>query len=107
MMPDEYKIRGYEIVRKEVKKAGNSGQIYLPQKWIGELVAVVRLGRAYGESERGTKYEIWSVDPCEKICDCVDEYDAISRSELLQQLEPEKEFSIREYSFHLNEEALE
>lgn len=90
LMADEYKICGYELVRKEVKPVGTGGGIYLPKAWIGETVAVVRLG------------EIWTVDPWDKICDCDSEYDALSRLDLLQQLEPDKEFSIQEMSVCLN-----
>ena len=69
-------------------------------------MAVVRLGKL--KQERGrevSKYEIWTVDPWVKICDCLDEYDALSRLDLLQQLEPEKEFVIQD--FRLNSGDLE
>ena len=102
-MLDEYKIKGYEIIRKEVKQSGSSGMVYLPKSWIGEQVAVVRKGRFLGSGNRGAKFEIWTADPSwEKICDCSDEYDALSRRDLLQQLDPEKEFIIQEFSVSLH-----
>lgn len=99
--PDEFKIRGYELVRKEVKPVGTGGGIYLPKAWIGETVSVVRLGNTL-EDRWCESFEIWSEDPWEKICDCDSEYDALSRLDLLQQLEPDKEFSIQEMSVCLN-----
>lgn len=99
--PDEFKIRGYELMVKEVKAVGTGGCVYLPRAWVGESVAVVRQGRAM-DGRYCESFEIWSDDPLEKICDCESEYDALSRLDLLQQLEPEKGFSIQEMSVGLN-----
>lgn len=41
MEEGEYKIHAYEILEKEVKKAGNTGRVYLPRSWIGKKVKVV------------------------------------------------------------------
>lgn len=94
MIPiSEFKISGNELVRKEVKPVGTGGGVYLPKAWIGETVAIVRLGVGPGSIRWKEVYEIWSGD--EKICDCDGEYDAFSRLELLQQLEPDRSFVIQ------------
>lgn len=104
MIPSEFKMTGYEMIRKEVKPVGTGGGIYLPKAWVGETVAVVRQGCVPGNLRWCEKFEIWSEDPWEKICDCDSEYDALSRLDLLQQLEPDKEFSIQEMSVCLNKD---
>ena len=37
------KLKGFEMLEKEVKKSGNSGRIYVPFEWIGKKVKVVLL----------------------------------------------------------------
>jgi putative transposon-encoded protein len=37
----EFKLRGTEILRREVKAIGGGAMVYLPKKWIGKKVAVV------------------------------------------------------------------
>ena len=36
-------LDGYEMLDKEVKKAGSSGRIYLPIRWINKRVKVILL----------------------------------------------------------------
>ena len=36
-------LDGYEMIDKKVKKAGSSGRIYLPIKWINKRVKVILL----------------------------------------------------------------
>ena len=33
-------FKAYEMIEKEVKKGGSSGQIYLPKEWVGKKVKV-------------------------------------------------------------------
>ena len=43
MKKQEFKISGYEIVEKEVAQdKANSGRVYVPVKWKGKKVAIVR-----------------------------------------------------------------
>ena len=36
-------IFGEEMIEKEVKPAGNSGRVYLPQDWVGKHVKIIRI----------------------------------------------------------------
>jgi len=47
--PDVYEIRGYEIVTKTVTASGTSARIWLPPRWIGTRVKVVRIDPIPGE----------------------------------------------------------
>lgn len=39
----KFEVYGIEMIEKEVKKAGNSGRIYLPPDWIGKSVKIIRV----------------------------------------------------------------
>ena len=39
----QFEVYGHEMVEKVVKKAGNSGRIYLPPDWVGKRVKIVRM----------------------------------------------------------------
>jgi len=100
---DEFKVKGYELIRKEVKRAGTSSMIYLPAKWEGETVAVIRLTSSRVMSPRRERvmqtYEIWEIldgDTHEFICDCVDESDAQTKLDVVESLEPDRKFQIME-----------
>ena len=100
---NEFKVKGHELIRKEVKRSGTSSMIYLPAKWEGETVAVIRLTSSGVIVPRRVRliqtYEIWETlenDKHEFICECKDEYDAQSKLELLESLEPERVFKIME-----------
>lgn len=41
--PDIYQIQGYEIMTKTVAASGTSARIWLPPRWIGKRVKVVRI----------------------------------------------------------------
>jgi len=38
-----FEVSGHEMVEKVVKKAGNSGRIYLPPDWVGKRVKIIRM----------------------------------------------------------------
>jgi putative transposon-encoded protein len=42
-------VQGYQVLEKKVKKAGNSGRIYLPKEWVDKQVKVVLLEPATEE----------------------------------------------------------
>ena len=37
------KFEGFEVLEKLVQSSGNSGRVYVPKKWIGKKVRVVRI----------------------------------------------------------------
>jgi len=37
-----FKIYGVEVIEKIVKSCGTNGRVYLPQRWIGSKVKVVK-----------------------------------------------------------------
>jgi putative transposon-encoded protein len=39
----KFEVYGREMIEKEVKRAGNSGRIYLPPDWIGRNVKIIRV----------------------------------------------------------------
>lgn len=39
----KFEVYGQEMIEKEVKRAGNSGRIYLPPDWVGKRVKIVRV----------------------------------------------------------------
>lgn len=41
-LPSEFKVKGYEMLDRVVKKSGNSGRVYLPKDWIGARVKIIR-----------------------------------------------------------------
>jgi hypothetical protein len=41
----EFKVFGYEMLDREVKKSGNSGRVYLPKDWIGTRVRIIRASK--------------------------------------------------------------
>lgn len=47
--PDIYQIQGYEIMTKTVTASGTSARIWLPPRWIGTRVKVVRIDPIPGE----------------------------------------------------------
>jgi len=40
---DRYEVQGHEIVEKTVKPAGTGAIAYVPKRWRGERVKVVRI----------------------------------------------------------------
>ncbi len=39
----KFEVFGQEMIEKEVKRAGNSGRVYLPPDWVGKMVKIIRL----------------------------------------------------------------
>jgi len=39
----KFEVFGQEMIEKTVKKAGNSGRIYLPPDWVGKRVKIIRV----------------------------------------------------------------
>jgi len=39
----KFEVYGQEMLEKVVKKAGNSGRIYLPPDWVGKRVKIIRM----------------------------------------------------------------
>lgn len=39
----EIKLKGFEMLEKQVNKSGNSGRVYVPVEWIGKKVKVILL----------------------------------------------------------------
>ena len=39
----KFGVFGEEMIEKEVKPAGNSGRVYLPQDWVGKHVKIIRI----------------------------------------------------------------
>jgi putative transposon-encoded protein len=39
----EVHIPGEEMIEKEVKRAGNSGRVYVPRRWLGKRVKIIRI----------------------------------------------------------------
>ncbi|TET89296.1 MAG: DUF2080 family transposase-associated protein [Methanomassiliicoccales archaeon] len=39
----KFEVFGQEMIEKEVKRAGNSGRVYLPPDWVGKKVKIIRL----------------------------------------------------------------
>ena len=39
----KFDVFGQEMIEKTVKKAGNSGRIYLPPDWVGKRVKIIRV----------------------------------------------------------------
>jgi hypothetical protein len=39
----KFGVFGQEMIEKEVKPAGNSGRVYLPQDWVGKHVKIIRI----------------------------------------------------------------
>lgn len=37
------RLKGFEVLEKQVNKSGNSGRVYVPIEWIGKRVKIVRL----------------------------------------------------------------
>jgi len=35
------KLEGFEVIEKVAQSSGNSGRVYVPNKWIGKRVKVV------------------------------------------------------------------
>ena len=38
-----FRVRGEEMIEKEVKPSGNSGRVYLPLNWVGKYVKIIRI----------------------------------------------------------------
>ncbi len=43
--PSEFKVSGFEMLDRQVKKSGNTGRIYLPKNWIGKRVKIIRVSK--------------------------------------------------------------
>lgn len=41
----KFEVEGEELLVKEVGKHGGGAVVYVPKKWIGDNVAVIRKGR--------------------------------------------------------------
>jgi putative transposon-encoded protein len=39
----KFEVYGQEMIEKTVKRAGNSGRIYLPPDWVGKRVKIIRV----------------------------------------------------------------
>jgi hypothetical protein len=39
----EFRVRGEEMIEKEVKTSGKTGRVYLPGNWVGRLVKIIRM----------------------------------------------------------------
>ncbi|UCF95704.1 MAG: DUF2080 family transposase-associated protein [Desulfobacterales bacterium] len=39
----KFGVFGVELIEKEVKRAGNSGRVYLPLEWVGKHVKIIRI----------------------------------------------------------------
>jgi hypothetical protein len=39
----EFRVRGAEMIEKEVKTSGKTGRVYLPGNWVGRLVKIIRM----------------------------------------------------------------
>ena len=37
------KLKGVEMLEKQVNKSGNSGRVYVPVEWIGKRVKIILL----------------------------------------------------------------
>lgn len=37
------RLKGFEMLEKQVNKSGNSGRVYVPIEWIGKRVKIVRV----------------------------------------------------------------
>ena len=37
------RLKGFEMLEKQVNKSGNSGRVYVPIEWIGKKVKIVLL----------------------------------------------------------------
>ncbi|PSQ07340.1 hypothetical protein BRC95_04610 [Halobacteriales archaeon QS_5_68_33] len=44
----QFEIAGHEVVDRDVKPTGNGAHVYVPKRWLGEDVKVVRV------SDRGS-----------------------------------------------------
>lgn len=38
-----FEIWGEEMIHKEVKLSANSGRVYLPPRWVGHTVKIIRI----------------------------------------------------------------
>lgn len=43
MKETNIKLKGFEMLEKQVNKSGNSGRVYLPIEWVGKKVKIVLL----------------------------------------------------------------
>ena len=43
MKETHIRLKGFEMLEKQVNKSGNSGRVYVPVEWIGKRVKVVLL----------------------------------------------------------------
>jgi putative transposon-encoded protein len=43
--PSEFKVTGFEMLDRQVKRSGNTGRIYLPKNWIGKRVKIIRVSK--------------------------------------------------------------
>jgi hypothetical protein len=39
----EFRVRGEEMIEREVKTSGKTGRVYLPGSWVGRLVKIIRM----------------------------------------------------------------
>ena len=44
----QFEIAGHEVVDRDVKPTGNGAHVYVPKRWLGEDVKIVRV------SDRGS-----------------------------------------------------
>ena len=41
MKETDIRLKGYEMLEKQVNKSGNSGRVYVPIEWIGKKVKII------------------------------------------------------------------
>jgi len=39
----KFEVEGEELIEKEVKYGGGAGRIYVPKRWVGKRVVVIRI----------------------------------------------------------------
>ena len=43
MKETDIRLKGYEMLEKQVNQSGNSGRVYVPIEWIGKRVKIILL----------------------------------------------------------------
>ncbi len=50
--PSEFKVVGFEMIDREVRKSGNTGRVYLPRNWIGSRIKIIRVSEKRNEQQK-------------------------------------------------------
>jgi hypothetical protein len=53
--PSEFKVFGFEMLDREVRKSGNTGRVYLPRDWISSRVKIIRVSEKRKEEQKQTQ----------------------------------------------------